>query len=431
MPRKYYCITEYGYLASKEYTRSVDKGCALLEASVFDELEKFVLENSREDDGPSRFLNIAYKRGTGKILRAQNYVGLIETKSGVNIEILPKIYDADETSYDRTRLLLLKMLKCLRDAPFKRSSLSSVKTSKMPLLDIFISMFLEELSTLIKRGIKSGYIQYEDNSKFYKGKLLVNKQINHNLVHKERFYVQFDEYSKNKPENRIIKSTLKYLNDKTNDSRLQRAIREHIFVFDEADFSTDIKADFNKCENSRSMSDYDVILKWCKIFLTGESFTNYRGSSIAYSLLFPMEKIFESYVAKHIRQSEYFNGWKVLTQDSRFYLIEDPKRFKLKPDIVIMKDGALVILDTKWKLLYDDADKNYGISQGDLYQMFAYAKKYDCKQIVLLYPLNNRVSSMPDQIQFCYDSDIRVNAYFIDLEDMDESLKGLKVLLER
>ena len=48
------------------------------------------------------------------------------------------------------------------------------------------------------------------------------------------------------------------------------------------------------------------------------------------------------------------------------------------------------MIDCKWKLLNEkDVRKNYGIAQSDMYQLYAYGKKYrdpKCTQLVLLYP---------------------------------------------
>jgi 5-methylcytosine-specific restriction enzyme subunit McrC len=68
---------------------------------------------------------------------------------------LPKI--SDTTNEEKSKEILFKMLKTLKKSPFKNFNMANVSTSNMPLLEIFISMFLEELSQLIKRGIKSDY----------------------------------------------------------------------------------------------------------------------------------------------------------------------------------------------------------------------------------------------------------------------------------
>jgi 5-methylcytosine-specific restriction enzyme subunit McrC len=64
---------------------------------------------------------------------------------------------------------------------------------------------------------------------------------------------------------------------------------------------------------------------------------------------------------------------------------KERQKFNLRPDIVINKWE--IIADTKWKLLNEWNDSiNYDISQADMYQLFAYAKKYKSKKLYLIYP---------------------------------------------
>lgn len=429
MSKRYYVISEYGYIGSRKYASLADKGSAIVEDKVFQELESFILKNKDgfEESVSGDFLSISYKKGTGKILKAQNYVGLIQTKSGTTIEILPKIYESGrEASYDKTIKIFLRMLKYLKDSPFKKFNLSSVDTRKMNLLDIFINMFLEELVVLLKKGLKSKYISEEGNLDYYKGKLNVNKHLMKNMVNKQRFYVNYDEYSIKRPENKLIKSTLLLLKGKTDKSSLQNSIRRYLFMLDEITPSKDIKNDFAKCSNNRIMSEYDSILSWCRIFLDNKSFVNFKGDSTAYSLLFPMEKVFESYVAKLIKNYEGFSNFNVYTQHNKYFLLKKPKMFRLRPDIVMENEEKVIILDTKWKLLNGDPTMHYGISQGDLYQMYAYANKYKSKDIILLYPKSSMIYDIESKdICFYYDDEIKVRIFFIDLEETGKSIERL------
>jgi 5-methylcytosine-specific restriction enzyme subunit McrC len=286
-------------------------------------------------------------------------------------------------------------------------------------------MFLVEVGKLIKKGLRSSYISTQDNSKFYRGKLLVSKNINSNTVHKERFFVEYDDFNKNRPENRLIKTTMLYLKSKTHSNNIKSLINKYVFAFDDIDASKNIIDDFNKCLKNRTMSDYDIIIKWCNIFLSNNSFTNFKGNSETVSLLFPMEKVFESYIAKKIKESIWFKEYSIKTQDNKYYLIENPKKFSLRPDIVIEKNGIVTILDTKWKLLNSEEGKNSGISQSDLYQMYAYAKKYESNNIVLIYPISAYVKNFDKNIEFIYEDNIKLNIYFVDLENIEDSMKKL------
>ncbi|WP_394532844.1 hypothetical protein C1N83_28030 (plasmid) [Priestia aryabhattai] len=72
--------------------------------------------------------------------------------------------------------------------------------------------------------------------------------------------------------------------------------------------------------------------------------------------------------------------------------------FKLIPDNIIFNKTtkkAVKIIDTKWKVL-NESKRNSGISQSDIYQMYAYAREFACEEIILLYPqISNDYKPLP------------------------------------
>lgn len=346
----------------------------------------------------------------GDFLQAQNYVGIIQTKNGDTLEILPKIHDNDnsnnEEAVENSKKILLMMLKTLRSHPFKNINIANLKSLNLPLLEIFISMFLDEVSKLIKIGIKSDYVELEDNLKFLKGKLKISEQIRKNIIHKERFYVCYQEFSADRAENRIIKSTLEFLYRRSKSSKNQRLIREYLFVFDEISSSTDINADFNRLNLNRQTKHYEQALLWSKIFLQNTSFSPYKGSDVAFALLFDMNRLFESYVGNFIKKK--LPNTKL--QHSQKHLIEKPKDFMLKLDIFLKHQKRNYIADTKWKIVKSEKD----ISQADLYQLYAYGKKYECNKLYLIYPRTSGVDQKA--MKFRYENDMQLNVLYFDLE---------------
>ncbi|NLA72090.1 MAG: McrC family protein [Clostridiaceae bacterium] len=366
-------------------------------------------------------LSLSARRGIGKIITARNYVGLITMTDGTVIEILPKIAGGDISDGD-TKGIFLEMLKTLKDVTFKDFNVSNLHTDRLSLLEIFIKMFLDEVSILTKQGLKAAYTPVEANERFYKGKLLASQNIKHNLISHDRFFVRYDDFSINRPENRLIKSTLRFLLKQTTDSRNRQNTVRLLTFFEGVDYSVSCEADFSKCIGDRSMSHYDKTLSWCRVFLQGNSFTSFRGSEIALALLFPMEKVFESFVAAKFRR-HLGDGVSLRTQDSRYSLFDSPTRaFALRPDIVLEFSGHTVVLDTKWKLLSDNT-RNSGISQSDMYQMYAYSKKYDADGIVLLYPHSDNVSR--SEFRYASDDNVNVDISFIDLRNADNSIANL------
>ena len=141
--------------------------------------------------------------------------------------------------------------------------------------------------------------------------------------------------------------------------------------------------------------------------------------------MFPMEKVFESYVAQHLRKALAETKWEISTQDKGYYLFDYPRQFALRLDIVITREnGTKIILDTKWKSLMNKARINYGISQADMYQMYAYAKKYHTSEIWLLYPLNKEMRGH-DEIFFSSVDGVVVKLFFVDVANIEKSLERL------
>ena len=363
----------------------------------FGDIENFILKNSDEN---APFLRIASGVG-GKFIQARNYVGVLQTKSGLTIEILPKI--ADKNDAERSKAVFIKMLRTLKNFPFKSSNLASLKTQNLPLLEIFISMFLCELEALVKNGIKSDYVAIEENLNFLKGKLNINEQIKRNSIHKERFYVGYSEFLNDIKINRIIKKTLKFLYKKSNSSKNQQKIRELLFIFDEVSECEDYKNFFAKLVITRQVKHYEQTLLWCKIFLLGNTFTPYKGDDLALALLFDMNALFESYVGNFIKKSFPCT----ILQHSEKHLVENPKSFRLRPDI-FLKDKF--IADTKWKIISSSND----ISQADLYQLYAYGKKHECSKLYLIYPKIEGVKQ--EFMKFGYDDKMLLEILYFDLE---------------
>ena len=397
--KKEFILKEFEYLQYRDNTKD-----NFIKKETFDSLEKFVLENEKT----AQYLKITTKNGFGKVLQAQNYVGVIQTKDGTTIEILPKIKNA---TTEKSKDILIKMLKTLKNSPFKNLSVANLKSSKIPLFEIFISMFLEELTVLVRNGIKSDYISKEENLKFLKGKLKISEQIKYNTIHKERFFVQYEEFISNRVENRLIKTTLQFLYNKSKLNKNQQRIREFLFVFDEIEISHNIKTDFSKIKLNRQMKDYEQVLLWCKTFLFENSFSPYKGNDIAFALLFDMNLLFESFVYSYLKKSSNFQDIK--SQDRTHHLAYENGigRFRLKPDIVI--NSGKIIADTKWKILSEDKAYN-GVLQDDMYQLYAYGTKYDnCEKMYLIYPFDELI--IKNSYNYFKNKELKLDILFFDV----------------
>ena len=253
-----------------------------------------------------------------------------------------------------------------------------------------------------------------------------SQQIKFNHSHRERSFVEYDAFNANRPENRLLKATLLYLYKHSASSRNRNDIKTLLNYFAEVEASTDYKSDFAKYIPDRNMKDYSTALLWSRVFLMGKSFTSFAGSEVALALLFPMETLFESYIATLLKKKLGYTDFSVSAQDKSYHLFDEPgKKFLMRPDVVVKRksDGAIFILDTKWKVL-TDSKANYGISQADMYQMYAYQKKYGAENVTLLYPQTDEIHH-EGVIEFKSKDHVLVRVQFVDLFSIRDSVASI------
>ena len=403
-------------------------------------LEEFIEENSGDDveERLSDFLRISSHKGV-KVIKPRNYVGVINIDNKVQIEILPKVDIGDDC---KLRKLFLKMLSSLKEFKGKSFKNAQLNDSKLPIYEVFIQMYLNEVQELLKKGLKSDYLTIEGNLTFFKGKFLINQHLKHNIIRKDRFYMAYDEFHINRPENRLIKTTLLKLNKISSNGKNQLLAKRLLAEFEMVNQSTNIDKDFSLVKKDRNIQFYQNLIDWSEVFLKNKSFSTFKGIQSVNALLFPMEKIFEAYIAKQLKNK--CSEWKVETQKRSKYLFDIPKKFGLKPDIIMSKQGKdrtkldnnkSIVLDTKWKKLISDLSENYGISQSDMYQMYAYAYKYDVENVILIYPKHREVhlKNFPSYIQEGQKNEhikkIVVKVFLYDLSNEKKSIKELVDLI--
>lgn len=272
--------------------------------TAFLDLIEFIhaFDSSNEESDVLDFIKIGYKRKVGETVSFKNYVGIIQIKNNYQIQILPKINFA-KGKQDETKKVFIKMLSSMKDFPSKIFTNANLKVDQMSLYEIFINIYLQEVQRLVKRDLKSYYVKQSNNLSTFKGKLDVVQHLKYNLVHKERFYVEFDEYQINRPENKIVKATLLKLKKLTTSFENSKEIRQLLIAFEQVQPSINYDKDFSRIIIGRNNKDYKNLINWSKVFLKNKSFTSFAGTESVKALLFPMEKVFESFIAKNVKKT--------------------------------------------------------------------------------------------------------------------------------
>ena len=318
-------------------------------------------------------------------LRARNHVGIIETQRGTIVEILPKVeFGSGDAGLSRTREVFLEMLhayRALRFAQFKQASIKALGQFNM--LNVFIRLFLDDLLRLTQRGLARDYQGVEDNLPCLRGRIQFAQHIRLNAANGARFYVGFDEFTADRPVNRLIHTTIHRLRAVAHpdDQQLLHQLR---VCFADVPRSTRPEVDWQRHRIDRAMSHYETVMAWVGLFLFNHGLATFAGEHVNRALLFPMEQVFEDFLVDAFRRHQ--TQYQVRAQGPRrpFAEIESADAFTMMPDIALMRDDEVCfVLDAKWKAL---TDLKNDITQSDVYQLYSYGRKFGCRTVALIYP---------------------------------------------
>ena len=329
-------------------------------------------------------------------LKLDQYVGVIETPCGTRIEILPKHVELNGTSDQELilaeRKLLQKMLSVSLHLPYREAGSANLNRFKQPLHEWIITQFLASFERLLQRGLRFDYNRVQEEQKFLRGQLQHVKYMRQPPAKKHIFPIEHDVYEVNRPENRLIRTALEVVCKKTKDANNWKLAQELRLMTSEIPRSQKIQQDFRQWQSGRLLALYAEIKPWTVLILGEYMPVSTQGEWRGMSLLFPMEKLFEYFVAYHLRRG--LPEYQVKTQHSTEHICkhQQSKIFKLKPDIFIDRsqtNAKNIVLDTKWKLInQNDRGGRYGLKDSDIQQMFAYSHYYlkHESEVILVYP---------------------------------------------
>ena len=370
--------------------------------------------------------------------KARNWVGVVQVP-GVTIEILPKI---EGLRGDEARRNLVYMLACCGKLPIRERGLAAMDVDRLPILDTLIAIFTRRLLTELGRGVERGYTGREENAGFVRGKLLLGEHLRRNAIRHDRVYVRYSEFHANTVLNQILKRTCRVLLTSVRGSAAGRDLRVAIHSFDDVSDIAVCAHHFDRVHLTRNSERFATLLDFCRIILLEGSPTLRAGDRPSFSLLFPMERVFEQFITRFIRRHAAHFGIAASdvhaqARSQRHWLLRDAAgagRFRLKPDLLVgSREQPRLILDAKWKRLNRDDSRPGRISQPDVYQLHAYATRYRCQDNILLFP------RVPGAVSHTYvlDGDPlgrRIRVAFVDLardlrRDHTELLDELRGIL--
>ncbi len=332
------------------------------------------------------------QRSTGKdyfdlrynSIKATQWVGMVGIGNRA-IEVVPKTDRADGPA---ARQNLVYMVSRAGLVPMSQVDAALLGRASLPLLLAYMSLYVRNLGREWLRSPVREYVSSERDRTCLKGRLLMAQQIRRNACHAERFYTDHDEFTRDNRIARVLKAALRVCEKQNMSGELRRSARLLLREFDEVeDVHVDrLRVDFAMVD--RRNARYEVLLNMARFRLENVSPDSSSPHENVYSLMFDMNMVFERFVLAEVRRALRNEDLRVKAQQRSRHLLRcgGKPRFALKPDIGIYRSGKPVcLIDAKWKLL-DMGRRDHGVSQADMYQMYAYGKEYDSPRVLVLYP---------------------------------------------
>lgn len=370
-------------------------------------------------------------------IKSFQYVGVISIHPTLTIQILPKMYNprGEEDKWQQSIQNLLYMLNYCGKLLNTHTNSTQLKSLKGDFYEILIYLYASTLLNEIRNSLHHEYVTQEQNLPYLKGKVLFSKQLLNNLIKQNLFYLKTDEFDPNNQLNRIFAYVSRQLYTTTSNIKNRQMLSELNLLLSDVDYGHISHSDAHKIHINRMNERFRPALDLAKLFLSDNTLQLTSNTFKTATFLIDMNSLFEDFIAKTVKQESDENSI-VYTQGPHEYLVtgelisQEPipaKIFQMRPDITIANRSTNQnehVIDTKYKIL-DSQQRKLGVSQADLYQMYAYSHKYEVRDITLIYP--EQTDELSINKSYIIDQDCFVHIRTVNLNrDIRSNLASVK-----
>jgi 5-methylcytosine-specific restriction enzyme subunit McrC len=337
-----------------------------------------------------------------RALTAAEYVGVIRLGK-LSVQVLPKIYRQTSSS-SQTDLAkqatrnLLYLLAGAGQLEVHEQEITNLLRRDMDWFEVLTRLYASHLLKEWQQGAYRAYHPAEVRIPVLKGKWRLADQLRH-MEPRHQFEVTYDEFSADHTLNRVFRFVVERLWKLTRDAENQRMLSILRQWMDEVTLLPVISLnDLDRIVIHRLNQRFEPLLNLARLFLNGSSLQLSSGDDQSFSFCFDMNALYEGFLVNSIIRHRAqvlppaLGLCELLPQTSgatRFLAHTEAHSgvLRLKPDLAFRSGSEFpLLLDAKYKRL-DGQQAYLGVSREDLYQMYAYAQRYNCPLVLLVYPL--------------------------------------------
>lgn len=345
----------------------------------------------------------------GAVARPKNYIGFVQT-SAVSIEIYPKVFRKENPSNEDKKLYLQHIFYWLdycRKWKFPFTNVNLAVANEVNFPELIMNLMAGSIFEVVSSNPISLYQDVEEQMGSPRGRINFSRYSinglsngNHHVLECDYECLTYDNTL-----NRIIKYCTRKLQHMSKLPETRHILNDIIFILDEVEDMPCVASDLNRVKLNSFFADYLPIIDICRMLLDQQIYSHEMYQQSQWSLLLPMEYIFEDFLAGFI-EKHFRTICAVHYQKSDLNLSSVPEAFNMQHDIYLVskrrKDQnnkpKTVIIDAKYKIRdanFKD-DKKRGVSQTDMYQVTSYALRRGCENVIILFPNINDAANEKD-----------------------------------
>ncbi len=329
-------------------------------------------------------------------VRLAQFCGVVNLGQRV-LEVLPKV--GDRPDVPNSRGVLLRLLRAAATGEGLQLPPATQRLERSPLLEIFISLFMDSVTTVLRGGLLRQYKVEEDDLRVVRGRIDLTRQLGVHFNRPDLVASRFDELTADNVWNRSIKAALTACRPWISSGELQRRWVELIAAFEDVADVVMTTHELDRLVYDRQAVRYRQTMDWVRWILTLLSPGLRMGSERAPAFLFDMNAIFEGAVANVLRQrlAKSHPELDLHPQATGRHLARlgghtNRRAYALRPDMLVSAGRRVVtIADAKWKRIELSHAGHLKPTRSDMYQMHAYASAYEADRLALIYPAHSGI----------------------------------------
>lgn len=342
-------------------------------------------------------------------VRATSYIGVLSLPSGRQLHITTKVPVAS----------IFTMLATAKEWPFSPEDLGGYHVAE-GLLEVVARYFLDLALTLDDQGLYRRYHERAGNLAVVRGHIAFAEDVRHNAVERQRTYCAYSEFSRDIPDNQILRQVLHHLAESGLVPTMTTELRALSYWWSDIELTRFEHTIVDSFTYHRLNEQYRLPHMLADLLLQWLSPTEGGGSARFPTFLVNMNWLYEEFVRVILQRA----AGTLRVRKPPLAKFDEDGLASFQPDVVVARGKApCLVLDCKYKKTSDEATIS-----GDAYQMVAYCTALGLRAGVLMYP--KHLANVSDELRVV-NSDLRLHRRSFDLGIVSTDLVAASIQTAR